>query len=757
MICRAAFSILVSEEALSLASRETGRVEADRHGTNQFGRVREDIDEDLRTRIEYASKSFASRICQTFETLAEEAMTWVTQLQEYQKLQRFKTVALSYVGNKDQAPKWLSAIDELELDLRAYVRTRILSSLNASLTPDLVTAANNHRRAEKYINADTFNKADGTFSLLYNKLLDKERIFTRFFWLSILYTDFPIWFHGERPSDFDPKIRRAYISGVRPSVSTLLISQTDLNESILDAIEMGLFNDGIMPPETLLYYTHTYTSGTPDTQNDCLVGGAMGINGLEAQHTMKSWNPFSVFKSGLGSRKAPSTDDDNRNTSIAGENWKDDWNNSTAEVDWNAWTTGGGSEDTKPLIPREADELSTAIRDVRRSTESANWDTTDVNEYLAQHHPFDQASYLEKAATSDQGYPVSKSDLPLRPKLNATVSAAQELGSPGPYIEGRVSSQAGGISQPQATKFPIWTPDEVSSNGQARDQNQPQWHAESYLSRILRESQSQKPPAKSHPVSHPIMKTVPKPRVPGDDKILRWSALFNMSQFFLEAKDHIRDIATAMLDQREMGFDVALTDTILCLGAEEFKYLPLWAGGDDDDSGGVFDDTIPVAVAGPNGPGPSYHTGFSSASAASSEFDTMSDRTAFNTSVAVEDGFSDHMDRRIVVADDDFHSETFSEDSEVYDWKGKGVDRSGFYTSAPTSEAAFSLVDTTPDSMPDIATPDDSNFEMEHDEEESDADTTVGQVDDEDEDEAWDGGDTEFFDFGDSDVEMANV
>jgi hypothetical protein len=172
----------------------------------------------------------------------------------------------------------------------------------------------------------------------------------------------------------------------------------------------------------------------------------------------------------------------------------------------------------------------------------------------------------------------------------------------------------------------------------------------------------------------------------------------------------------------------------------------------------VFDDTIPVALAGPNGPGPGYHTGFSSASAASSEFDTMSDRTAFNTSVAVEDGYSDHIDRRLVVTDDDFHSETFSEDSEVYNKKGKSVDRSGFYTSAPTSEAAFSLADTTTDSVPDIATPDDdSSFEMEYVEQDSDADTTVGQVNDEDEDEVWDGGDNESFDFGDSDEEMANI
>jgi hypothetical protein len=753
MICRAAFSILVSEEALSLASRETGRVDADRRGTNQFGRVREDIDEDLRTRIEYASKSFASRVCQTFEALVEEGMTWVTQLQEYQKLQRFKKVVSSYVGKKDQAPKWLSTIDVLEIDLRTYVRSRILSSLSASLTPTLANAANSHRHAEKYINTDTSGKADLTFPQLYDKLMDKERIFTRFFWLFLLYTDFPIWFHGERPSDSDGKFRTAYLSGVRPSISALLDSQKRLNESVLEAIEMGIFNDGIMPPEALLDYTQSYASRIPHTVKESVDVTTGMVNVPEARDTMKSWNPFSVFKSASGSPKASGTDNNSWNASLTGENWKDDRNKSTTEVDWDAWTTNDGSEDTKPLIPREAGEMSVTILDVKRSTENANWDRMDVDEYLAQHHLLDPASGLEKATTSDQGFPTTKSDLPLRPKNNTTLLPALDFGSPGPYIKKGVTSQAADPRQPGVNKVPTWTPDEPFSSGQARGKTQP----ESYLSRILQESQNQQPAAKRYPTLRPKMKNVPKPSVPGDDKILRWSPLLNMSQFFLEAKDHIRDIATAMLDQREMGFDVALTDTLLCLESEEFKYLPLWAGGDDDDSGGVFDDTIPIAVAGPNGPGPSYHTGFSSASAASSEFDAMSDRTAFNTSVAVEDGFSDHIDRRLVVADDDFHSETFSEDSEVYDKKGKGVDRGGFYTSAPTSEAAFSLADMMSDSVPDIATPDDSNFEMEYEDEDNDADTTVGQVDDEEEDEAWDSGDTEFFDFGDSDEEMVNV
>lgn len=46
-------------------------------------------------------------------------------------------------------------------------------------------------------------------------------------------------------------------------------------------------------------------------------------------------------------------------------------------------------------------------------------------------------------------------------------------------------------------------------------------------------------------------------------------------------------------------FDVPVNNinTLLCLSEEEYKYLPLWAGGFDDGSGGVFDDGAEVPDA----------------------------------------------------------------------------------------------------------------------------------------------------------------
>ncbi|XXG94394.1 hypothetical protein Hte_000649 [Hypoxylon texense] len=42
---------------------------------------------------------------------------------------------------------------------------------------------------------------------------------------------------------------------------------------------------------------------------------------------------------------------------------------------------------------------------------------------------------------------------------------------------------------------------------------------------------------------------------------------------------------------------------------DEFQFLPLWAGGLDDGTGGVFEPAVPDADMGPIGPGPAYHTG----------------------------------------------------------------------------------------------------------------------------------------------------
>lgn len=129
-----------------------------------------------------------------------------------------------------------------------------------------------------------------------------------------------------------------------------------------------------------------------------------------------------------------------------------------------------------------------------------------------------------------------------------------------------------------------------------------------------------------------------------------------------EVGQSIRTICHNMLYSNENEFSV-LCDTLLCLSDDEYKFLPLWAGGADDGTGGVFTEDIPSAERGPIGPGPGFHTGSTANSVAFSDFEHVgssaysSTMEGYQTSVAVEDGFSDHVDRRHVISEDDFPME----------------------------------------------------------------------------------------------------
>jgi hypothetical protein len=95
------------------------------------------------------------------------------------------------------------------------------------------------------------------------------------------------------------------------------------------------------------------------------------------------------------------------------------------------------------------------------------------------------------------------------------------------------------------------------------------------------------------------------------------------------------------------GIELLISDHLLTnLEESELKFLPIWAGGNDDGSGGVFQTELPTAVLGPTQPGPTYHTGYTIAS------DATSSTAGFNTASA--SSFSDlGMDRLDIDTNDD--------------------------------------------------------------------------------------------------------
>ena len=140
---------------------------------------------------------------------------------------------------------------------------------------------------------------------------------------------------------------------------------------------------------------------------------------------------------------------------------------------------------------------------------------------------------------------------------------------------------------------------------------------------------------------------------------------FNASTFFKNVEDHIFRIAQKMLDGPIDGLiatrdgkdaKIALTRTLVCLKESETKFLPLWAGGLDDGTSGVFGIEVPFAEDGFTAPGHARNFGLGS-SGGSSGFEMVGDeKSTIGTSTVVNDGYTDTMDRRRVVAASDYES-----------------------------------------------------------------------------------------------------
>lgn len=85
---------------------------------------------------------------------------------------------------------------------------------------------------------------------------------------------------------------------------------------------------------------------------------------------------------------------------------------------------------------------------------------------------------------------------------------------------------------------------------------------------------------------------------------------FRLDEFEAEITDALDSRLFAVAALTNVPVPHRLTrHLLLILTDNEYRYLPLWAGGDDDGTGGVFEAELPPAELGPVGPGPSYRTG----------------------------------------------------------------------------------------------------------------------------------------------------
>ncbi|KAH8808726.1 hypothetical protein F5884DRAFT_793140 [Xylogone sp. PMI_703] len=553
-VTRTTFGILVSEEALSIASRRQGKRDADDHHTTQFLRPKETIDEDWLNCIQHASQDFHDRIVKVAEDLLDERMLWFQEMPEYRKICHFEDHNnLTKLRPGLEYHRRLRTIQNLVTKLRHYVRGRISQCLLADLTIKQLATGLRHRAAERN------GPSELSFGEIWDSFSGEERLMTRIFW------------------------------------QNLLDATWDVELTNMNAASLFWSNDLDRLPFNIKHsHIPTTLSEVLDACNhlNWAISAATNEKGFQELHQPSAAPPVDDFPSLI--------DDDDLKL--------------------------------EPVTP----------------TYSSLYDPDHA------YHQARQAA-MKRASTSTTWSPKA-------PKIFGDDYEVDKKASP---IDIPIRQKP--KPSDDVLDLPDFSPIQTTS-----EKNDAPILVQA-LNMYAAVSRS-----KSPPVGAEITQTTP---------------FFSIHRFMEQVSSHIKRLCNDTLRNTSPDFDsCTLTDTLLCLDDREFKYLPLWAGGNEDGTGGVFDDLLPAAEAGPSGPGPAFHTGLSldSSSRDGSVSENEKEGRSINTSLDVEDGFTDTLNRRRVysmsssgssfipaILDDGSDSDDFTliGRKEKNVWKGKGVDR----------------------------------------------------------------------------------
>ncbi|KAG9240902.1 hypothetical protein BJ878DRAFT_545777 [Calycina marina] len=622
MIARPAFAIIVSEEALSLASRMASPVEhpirrlARDKSHSQFRRPLEDVDEDSLNSIQAAATNF--------QTCVQDVV-----------------YELMIDSSKIQA---MAA--QLAVYLRDYVRA-ILSVMVMPLFEDLATATTAHRNSEQY-----HQKWPGDFHELYIKLSDGEKITTTMYWAMVKKlkwrefnrTDTLFEGHTANQRETNAKFTEHY--NLRQiHIDELLISLKKLNFEIAalqPTFQTRKENPAEINPQNKPFTIPPKPSRRPYQEdpefarsrqyindqdlNDLFWNAIHNVTLPQAKSKEQEPTPWSIdFKTYLQNKDEESGKPSTVNTLIA------------ADISHVNKTVS-----TKPHILGNNEEWALPLRALHASPSRDDFD------FRVDH---DQSGSV--VGPTESAVPLINTSCFFAEQMEASTHKKRKTIGTSEAALGVVEEQNQLHDPYKREEFPLRTLFSAPARHLSPDGGE----------NLAIESDEEN-------------RGAPKPAY----------FQFSLKQLFTQVRIHANSVAVKMRTDTEIDFSIKLTDTILCLNHNEFKYLPLCAGGDDDGTGGVFDPSVPPASMGPTGPGPVYHTGFSVISASSqADYEMDWHGSSVDTSIAVENGYSDHIDRRAVHSDDGFRTSTagsvaFSYDSEDYDevkdkGKGKSVEK----------------------------------------------------------------------------------
>lgn len=696
-LARESFAILVGEEALdSLRHAQESR------SYTRYGRRKEALPEQIHTRIEYASKSFLERIKNDFEDFVANGMRWIDELPEVRRLSAYTQ------------PKLQQTIQKLKNLLKAYVHGTIHRVLYANY--DTVPGPDLH--------------CDGGHDLL--PLVDRatvwismspgERILSRTYWDAL--RSFTLL---QGVSNLD--IRNGWDLRSGPQVETSRSDHSPYRkvrnselEALIQTGQIHLDKAAIQSP-SLHHNQQQESNAEPFTTQlrtlpDRTISKTQSQNqpdDLLLTHTTDSLlykaQRESIFKS---SQEQTYTLPDRTLTGMqeAATNVRTPISNPSQpiKVPRSLKRTSNFAENLSPQDKPDDSEFRTkwpfgAVRDnllakVQKRVDGLHFSsvapeepsTTDTTpEELLGQGPRSEWSPVEPdpwLGYSDQLSPALQSLLTPEAPLSPDRSSLGQKVVP--------------------AEFDTWAGyNEVNGDGGVQQQLKETWPIQTDFD----------------------------------------TQFFDLKSFCIQAGSYIDKFATNKLrssDQLEIG----IANTLVCLEDSEWKYLPLWAGGNDDGSMGVYNDDLPTAEHGFTTAGPEVHDGSTPANSAKapSEFDFVSagdSASTFNASTATNRGFSDTIRRgRVHAVDsaDDSASDSFtmvtpsvdSEDEETFARKQIEAQE----RKEKAEEAAANEARRIAKGEGKVVNEDENYADLfEGEDEEDDNDTDRAEIDDEEDDE----------------------
>jgi len=575
-----AFSILVGEKALLDVSNEMNGPVLSPSETSIHGRKLESLDDDERNRIDHAASSLVRRVRKYFDGIVGD-MTWLTDSGEYAKLHNAEGV-----GAKEQ-----QLLSTAQRTIEEYVRGRIFCILYQSVGrpfDDLDERPDQTQPFRPGTNA--------RFEDVYNKLPHPMRLFTRTSWIALQRIHFEDGVANAYNDDPGNGIRLIKRTAVIQAVNAVNGTRRAGLHLTLDSAT-GMILTRMSPKDRAK--VDPLSERFADRHQEWMMHNSTPLNPVvpESPGRKRSVDspeniPFSCLEIS-SPKRAPSE-------LPPSANWEKRRKTLGAGQDSPYTSTADGPsgpdsvfQDFINLDHIYANEVSpqslspdTALANaVDENVEHGTpWEVTATNPASA---------YLSLVNTQSTGEELVA---PL-PDANSRLQAAQPTATRQPFLRAVTNfvRQSTSMSQPE----------DADSSGDVRmtsplDRDRTGEWSDNHAS-DAGPTQVTMPPVEDRPgpiIDERCIGVSQTSDGQGPDRMPatgKYRPFINASKMLYEFSEALAKKCDQILYPPHLfhGVDLVPTnlfDVLMCLTDDEWKYLPLWAGGCDDGSGGVFDE-----------------------------------------------------------------------------------------------------------------------------------------------------------------------